>query len=643
MRALFFLIIKSVLSIDSYFDPKYVSQIKSSEINFYIERPDYQTIVIIYDLLNYKSIFLGESLLPLLPRLNHLIKIFAISCENDPKFCTVDMKENLPAVQSFIPRGISPLTGSPLISEKIFTEDFHPFHLNKFITENVPYLGDFVGKDYIEEFLSLPMRKVFIFLRDEEIDNDLKALSSKFRGRLEFGVVFINQTEILDKFQVYRFPSILVVENEKNTWFEGVFIFEDLVKFLSPFAAAEKQKLRPRRFLNEFFDPDQLAFLPEFPVIPVSSVNFSEVVGKNEEFSVIHVHKDRPSPIWEEVLKEYKGVVKFYDLRSEDSSLIDLGNQKLPFIKLLPSKKTRGMILTSENLQDLEKELSLALKSEVSVLHDSSITSFINTLDTQSKVGFFLVSQNKVPIQIKALGKVPIFQHFIKIGFTNLSKDQVLKKFDIDRYPSFFAFVKKKSGLRILEFQGKLNDFPSLYYFVEKIALEKLLVPLNQTFHQLDDLEDLDPVKEIKTFSALSKSCLTSSHLCFLFPETFSVTFKQSRKIAKSPDDLKMIENVKMVQAVIAKRNFYAKVFSFNQTCHEEFFQSLGIENEKPVVIALDSERKKLAFFDAKENLFNIGDFVFKVLKRDVNFNHFNTSTLVFEDKSCSRIERQEL
>jgi hypothetical protein len=104
-----------------------------------------------------------------------------------------------------------------------------------------------------------------------------------------------------------------------------------------------------------------------------------------------------------------------------------------------------------------------------------------------------------------------------------------------------------------------------------------------------------------------------------------------------------MIENVKMVQAVISKRNFYAKVFSFNQTCHEEFFQSLGIENEKPVVIALDSERKKLAFFEAKENLFNIGDFVFKVLKRDVNFNHFNTSTLVFEDKSCSRIERQEL
>lgn len=617
---------------DSFFDEKYVTHLKSNEVRYYIERPDYLTILILYDILEYKSILLGQALIPVFPKIKHLVKVYSVACEEDPDFCTDENKFELPVIQAYIPRGLSLMTEKEVVSEIVYKDKIHPDNLFDFIKSHLPYLGDYVSSDYLEEFLNLNGWKIIMFSKEDEVNEEFKAISSKFRGRLELGVVYINETKIIEKFEVYRFPSLICVNDDEVKRYEGLWIYDDLVKFLKDFARKEKIKSRPRRYLNEFFDSEQLALLPKFEIKKVGAEDIGQLVLRNNDLILVHVYDKYKSALWEKLHTEYKGIIEFVEINSEmnEELLKHLGAHKAPFIQLLPYKKNQRMQVNFKTLEDFNQQISLWLKPYVHILNDNSVNQFIKTLSTEQKLGLILVSQDPIPTSIKALGKVKSFSNFIKIGYLSSPKSQVLLQFSIKKYPSFFAFIQSSTGLRIVEYQGKLSDYSSLFYFIDSIAIPKLLKPLNNTI--IDD-EDLSSIKDLKTSSQFTKSCMSKTHICLIFnsnPLTLNTNHQSN-----------WLHTMKKIQEVTVKRNFYIKVFKIDSNCHEEVKDSFKLSSNW-TLFTLDSESQELAFDDRIE-FKEILDFLFKVLRKQAEFLNFDLNLFKFHDKICENKPKNEL
>lgn len=507
-------------AIDSYFSEKYVTHIKSKEIRYYIEKPDYMTVFFLYNILDYKSIMLGEILLPMLPEYKDYIKFYSVSCEDDPDFCTPEIKFEMPVIQAFIPKGISPLTNKPVIVEKSVNGDISVQSLIDFFVPNIPYLGDFIDQEYIEEFLAKENNKLILFNKDDEVIKEFKALSSKYWGRLELGVIYINQTELLDRFEIYRFPSIVVVNGKDIMHYEGLIDLDEIVKFVDKFKSSERKQVAPRRFLKEYFDEDYLVYLPEFPTITANLQQLEDELAKDNQVTLVHFYKEAQHPAWEDLQLMYAGIVKLVNFHIENSQDEDYAKvqnvKKFPVIRVFPSNRKRKSIeLDLTDRESIEEEITKELKPDIKILQDGTVSLFIESANIEYKVGFLLISNGKIPITIKGLAKTDHFKHFASFGYYNKPKEEALKKFTISKYPSFVAVIKQgpSGGLRVLEYKGRLNDFRSLYYFVDELALPTLLpesIPMPAE-------EDFDPVIKIRSSSQFVKFCQLSPCAVTLF------------------------------------------------------------------------------------------------------------------------------
>lgn len=504
-------------AIESYFSEKYVTHIVSKDISSAIENPQYMTVLFLYDILNYKAIMLGELLIPILPQYKHFIKFFAVSCENDPDFCTPEIKFEMPLVQAFIPKGVNPLTNKLVITEKVIEDQVSFSSLLNFFESNIPYLGDFVDIDYIEEFLAKEHNKLVLFSKEDSIINEFKVLSSKYWGRVEFGVVYINQTELLDRFEIYRFPSIVAVKAKEVVHYEELMEFTLIDKFVESFKSDGDLKVSPRKFLKEYIDQDQLVYLPEFPSINTTLQDLDNELAKDNEVILIHFFRDVVHPLWTDLEKIYSGAVKLinFHVKSEQDELFakEQNVKKFPNVRLIPSnRKRKGVELDFSSQELLDEEIGKELKPDIKILQDGSVSLFIESLKFQYKVGFILISQGKIPVQIKGLVKKDNFKHFASFGYYNKAKEEAMKIFTINKFPSFIAIIQKgpSGGLRVIEYKGRINDFRSLYYFVDELALPTLMpesIPV-----QLE--EDFDPVILVKSSNQFLKTCQYKSGLC---------------------------------------------------------------------------------------------------------------------------------
>ena len=520
MKSLLFLSLTfTALAIDTYFSDKYVTQITSKDISSIIKNPEYMTVIFFYDILNYKAIALGEILIPTLPKYKNYLKFFAVSCENDPDFCTPEVKFEMPLVQAFIPKGVSPLTNKLVITEKVLDQISYP-SLIDFFESNIPYLGDYIDLNYTEEFLAKENNKLILFSKEDNIMNEFKALSSKHWGNLEFGVVYINQTELLDRFKIYSFPSIVAVKGKDVVHFEGMMEFTMIDEFIEDFKSkGDKKIVLPRRFLKEFIDHDQLVDLPEFPSINANLQGLDNELAKDNELTLVHFFRDVPLAVWTDLEKIYSGAVKMinFQVNSELDELFakDQNVKRVPSVRLFPSNRKRKSVeLSFSSQEELDEEIGKELKPDIKILQDSTLSLFIDSLKFQYKVGFLLISQGKIPVQIKGIAKKDSFKHFASFGYYNKAHEEALKLFTINKFPCFIALIKKgpAGGLRVLEYKGRLNDFRSLYYFVDELALPTLMpesIPMALE-------EDSDPVVVVKSSSQFSKTCLSKSGQCAL-------------------------------------------------------------------------------------------------------------------------------
>lgn len=246
---------------------------------------------------------IGAAQLQMIDRkLDYLAKILFIDCGevelDEFPICKVNKKNHeydyFPRIRLLIPNPSKLNDEREIIphNEIGFNKEYvSDKTLYEFITENII---SFSVRLNSQNFKILDKQKFFnkviLFTEKESTPLIYRGLSNYFYDRIVFAEVGKNETQICENFNITKFPTLLVLENnffsqeEPNVYkYEGMMFIGDLKEFIEKFAYKEKHYMVR---LNEIKGmKNKIAFL--------NKINYDEFFEDNKnEKKIVYFHED---------------------------------------------------------------------------------------------------------------------------------------------------------------------------------------------------------------------------------------------------------------------------------------------------------------------------------------------------------------
>lgn len=494
-----------------------IKKVNSQEMGAEIKDPDYMTMVLIYDPDGPGSIALGGVLKGLMSKFSNFLKILALDCTEETETCDQSIMEKLPIFQGYVPAGLNPYTGKPLIHDRPFQGVIGSKEIGDFFNNNIPYLGEYLQSESNQDFVSENINKVILFTNKEKVPVIYKGLSSKYRGWLNFGIVFQNQTDLVNIYEISSFPSLIVVENDDVIRYSGEIEFEKISKFLEKYKASEKQAPKLKKIVQTKPQEQEMK-LPEFPIVTLTTENFNDYLQEDTGLYLVHFYKEKQSAEWEDIKQDYNGIVKLAEFqcksKEENDICMGAGVKRYPTIRVFPvNRKRKSFELSFDSRADLEEEISRELRFDVTTLQEATLQAFVSSVQEEQRVACLLIAEGPMPIHFKGVASELIFKDFVKFGYFNRPKEQAMNIFTIKTYPAIISFAKVESEdqLQVIEYSGKFDDYKSLYYFIDQVA-----IPLFLKKQPSISEEDQEEIDEITDMHSLSTKCLKKSGICVI-------------------------------------------------------------------------------------------------------------------------------
>ena len=518
---MFFISVLSLaLQVHSLFTDPRIEHVTSQALVPLIENPDYLTMTIIYDISTAGSIALNQVLLELLPKYENYVKFVALDCDDVPDLCKPEIRSQMPIFQGYVPAGINPYTSKPLVHEKGYQGAISVKDIGNFFTEHVPYLGEYLSPETMDRFQSEEGNKVILFTNKEKVPMIYRGLTSKYRGYLEFGLVFLNQTDLIAQYDIIDFPTLLVIEGEDVVKYEGKIDFDEISSFLNPYKSSDKKPLKAKRVVSKpKQEPQPEAKIPEIPIYTLTQKNFKDFLVEDAGLFLVHFYKDRKLDDWDEVKENYNGVAKlatFHCKSKEDQEVCaGLGVKKYPSVRIFPvNRKRKSFEVSVGNKEDFEEEISRELRYDIMTIQEATVQTFVNSVHEEGKVGIMLINEGAIPLQIRGIASEEGFKDFVKFGYFNRPKEVALSIFSIKNYPALIAFAKTDStgSMQVIEYPGKFNDYKSLFYFVDEMAIPTFSKKKKKKIAE----EDQEDIEIIHNAAGFNSKCLRKSGICLI-------------------------------------------------------------------------------------------------------------------------------
>jgi len=166
--------------------------------------------------------------------LKGMAKVTAINCNDWPGFCTKQKVTTTPAIMMY------PINPFPAF---VYEGKMESKSLVSKISKMIPDFSTKITKDNVDSWLTSDASKpkILIFSNKKNPPTMLKALSSDtvFRRAAKFGFVTEDETDVVQKFKVNKFPSVVMqrkvgTEFKKETY-SGELTFYDLKNYVNPY------------------------------------------------------------------------------------------------------------------------------------------------------------------------------------------------------------------------------------------------------------------------------------------------------------------------------------------------------------------------------------------------------------------------
>eukprot|EP01091_Cochliopodium_minus_P009187 TRINITY_DN219_c0_g1_i1.p1 TRINITY_DN219_c0_g1~~TRINITY_DN219_c0_g1_i1.p1 ORF type:complete len:406 (-),score=156.20 TRINITY_DN219_c0_g1_i1:29-1246(-) len=177
--------------------------------------------------------------------LDGIVKIAAIDCDQEKELCGAFGIKGFPTIKHF-PSELGKKEGNPWKEPTDYQGPRSAGAIVKFALSN---LKSFVVKVKAESELESRKEPIALLFTEKKTTSDLyKGLSCHFKGRLDLAEINSSQKDLVNKFNVKKFPTLIVYGGSAGTegkFFEGKIGYRSLQKFLTPFAKAPQQPQQP--------------------------------------------------------------------------------------------------------------------------------------------------------------------------------------------------------------------------------------------------------------------------------------------------------------------------------------------------------------------------------------------------------------
>lgn len=460
------------LSVTAEFESPFIEHVDAEGFSAQIQDPDFFVVGIIYaqGLENVKVF--SQLLDSVLPKLHHYSKVIALDCTNDDKVCSKETRQNLPALSGYQPAGLNPYTGKPLVHKRDYEGVMGLKELTDWLANYAAYFGEDLDNQRIENFLKEDLNKVLLFSNKPAAPLMFKGLTSLFRGRLEFGFIGKDQTDLQTRFQVTAFPTVLVIAPQGTITYEGNLDFELIADFLQPFASEEK-RLPRLKAVKEQSASTPKEELPVFQLKLLDADTFEPYLEASQKLVLVHYYKTEDIGGWPDIKAKYNGIADLAELDCTNSKSWELakthGVKRLPSLRLFPmNRKRKSQELAFDEF--FEETLSKELKYTIQPLDNKNIGSYIQSMRDLQKVGFLLLD-TELSLQFKAIASEPAFKESLGFGFYSTKDEAILASFNLKRYPTILSFITvgDDGQMQTAEYTGPLDDYKFMHLFAEQL------------------------------------------------------------------------------------------------------------------------------------------------------------------------------
>ena len=494
----------SLCAVSSLFLSPHMRNVPGSQIWNLVQASDYLSVVITYTDENELCKKLEPYILTVAESYKHLIRFYAVECHTVVEYeCTPEMEKSLPGLLLTHPSSTNSTTGEVQLFKERYTGQMNMKTFGEYLLSKMPFYGYTLSFATMPTFVkSSAFNKTVLFTDKDSVPSMFKALSAQFRDRMQFAVVWKNQTELANKYNVKFFPTILTFSRGKTFEYDGEIAFEDLKWYYGLYASAEKALFLP-------------STAPEFAAEPARPVNASAhsralKQGKTLAISLFY-YSEKPTEEWEQIRTDYKGMAQFLEMNCSDTAELEqaelLGITAFPSYLLHPvNRALTPLALLPSNASSL---IQTQFRSEVMSMNDMKAEQFHALLKNVGKLVTVLVADS-IPLAYHAIASDIYFKSFSIFMVYTRNTEQLPGGFPISRRPGVLTLTSVTEAVHIQEYAGKPEDYSQLKYHFEEV--------LAGFFHNTRKTEEdwTEETIEELTQKTFTKSCSKKTPYCLV-------------------------------------------------------------------------------------------------------------------------------
>jgi hypothetical protein len=241
----------------------------NQELQFLLEIEDLVFLKFSYRVSSKPSATIAKYVKSISEKLEYLVGIILIDCDSyEPLWsddCANPEYELFPRIKLYVPpekRFDKELNSWATHFSIPFTEkDTNENKLYSFVLNNIPNKSTKLQRNNeFGFFRSSTMNKIILFT-DKPLPTVLfKGLSNYFFDRIEFGIVYKEETELLERFNITKFPTLMVYKNmdrkrlmdePETIIYQGLIKASKLAEFIEPHTLQEKVHQSQKRGIQE--------------------------------------------------------------------------------------------------------------------------------------------------------------------------------------------------------------------------------------------------------------------------------------------------------------------------------------------------------------------------------------------------------
>jgi protein disulfide-isomerase A6 len=414
----------------------------------------------------------AEFLKPVSQKLAYLANVIMIDCDEiEPKNTPMcekdpDAPDGFPKMEVYTPPEFkyNPYTKqvNTHTSKMYNSQQVSENMIYNFITQNIPARSVKLNTENFENFANnLEFNKVILFTDKSKTPLLFRGLSNYFYDRLSFGEVDKEQTALLKKFKIARFPTLLVYQTHEDEIsldeprievFSGDIKADHIAAFIGEFALKEKLQDRINRSAS---DPDSLKYKVAFKNLKKDGLLLYMKKFSQKRF-VVYANDKEEVP---EDIKKFNmmsnGFFHFININcksdpdteahcratlklDEIPSLILYKNLEKDIVKAL-EKSGNSLPL---DFSGIESEMYKEFNGNLKEGNPSTFPALANEAKVNKKVPFIYLHEGEIPLGLHLISSDDRYTKFIDFVVYEHPPKEFLKNLQVNKIPQMIILIQ---------------------------------------------------------------------------------------------------------------------------------------------------------------------------------------------------------